>query len=211
MSLVRDKHITYDIADGDGDAAITLGTASTTYTLNGASVVGGIAVFALPRHVLITASGNESSNTFTVVGTDVQGNSLTEAIVGPNASTATGTRNFKTITSITQSATNTGGVEIGTADTMELPWIPLDYRTPHSVSVAVNVVSGTLGFKVEKTYEDPQSFRATTASTIYATDVLASGGVDTSTALGDSVPTAIRLNVLSLSSAAVLRLDITQA
>ena len=65
--------------------------------------------------VTITSSASdESTKTFTVVGTGMDGTSLTEVITGPEANkTVTGRRIFKTIHTITPSATTTGAIKIG--------------------------------------------------------------------------------------------------
>ena len=79
--------------------------------------VGTTAAFADTdgKRVSITsASGDESSKTFTVVGTDMSGNSQTEVITGPTSSaTVIGTKTFRTIQSITPSANTTGNVTVG--------------------------------------------------------------------------------------------------
>lgn len=212
MSLVKDKHIRLTIADGVDTAVALSQTASTSYVLNGTLAVGGVVTFDVPRHVKVTASGNETSNSWTIVGTNRQGEALTETATGLNGSTATTLRNFKTITSITQTATNAGNVWFGSADTLETAWIPLDHRTPHMSSVAVDVVSGTITFQVDKTYDDPTTFtESMVPSTVYATTLIASGTVDVSTTIGDFTPTAIKLLITALGSAAVLNLHITQA
>ncbi len=66
------------------------------------------------RATVASASGDESSSTFTVVGTDMSGNSQTEVITGPSSSaTVQGLKTFRTIHSITPSANTTGNVSIG--------------------------------------------------------------------------------------------------
>ena len=66
------------------------------------------------RPSIISAGGDESGNTFTVVGTDLSGNAQTEVITGPAGSaTVLGLKTFKTITSITPSANTAGNVTLG--------------------------------------------------------------------------------------------------
>ena len=48
----------------------------------------------------LTSAANISAVTFTVTGTDIAGNALTEDITGPNANTVTGTKFFNTVTQI---------------------------------------------------------------------------------------------------------------
>ena len=66
------------------------------------------------RPSIVSAGGNESSKTFTVVGTDMSGNAQTEVITGPAANaTVLGSKTFKTISSITPSANTSGSVTLG--------------------------------------------------------------------------------------------------
>ncbi len=78
------------------------------------------------RHITIEGSGDNSGISFTIEGTDRHGNALSEAVTGSNAGTATSAKNFRTITSIRASAAVTGNVEIGSADSMDCPPIPLE-------------------------------------------------------------------------------------
>ena len=65
--------------------------------------------------VTITSSASdESGKTFTVVGTGMDGTSLTEIITGPTANaTVTGRQIFRTINTVTTSAATTGAITIG--------------------------------------------------------------------------------------------------
>ena len=66
------------------------------------------------RPSIVSAGGDESNKTFTIVGTDMSGNAQTEVITGP-ASNATvlGTKTFQTISSVTPSANTSGSVTLG--------------------------------------------------------------------------------------------------
>ena len=66
--------------------------------------------------VSLTSTGNETNNTFQIVGTDVNGLSQTETIYGPNSGGTVYTKQlFKTITSITPSISTQGNIQAGTA------------------------------------------------------------------------------------------------
>ena len=66
------------------------------------------------RPSIVSAGGDESSKTFTIVGTDLSGVAQTEVVTGPAANaTVIGSKTFKTITSITPSANTTGNVTMG--------------------------------------------------------------------------------------------------
>ena len=118
------------------NASTSLG-APTTH-----SVLGGLITVA-------TASGgNQSSTSFTVVGTDMAGNSMTEVITGASGgATATGTKVFKNVTSITPGSTvGSGQVTIGhSASTFG----PNTAKTSSAVSISsssntLSTIAGTL-------------------------------------------------------------------
>ena len=68
------------------------------------------------RASITSAGSDESSNSFTIVGTDLSGVAQTEVITGPTASASSlGSKTFKTITSITPTSNTSGSVKIGTS------------------------------------------------------------------------------------------------
>ena len=90
------------IASGAAAAGVNVGTLAAYVDTNG------------KRPSIISASGDESGKTFTVVGTDMAGVAQTEVITGPAANaTVLGTKTFKTISSITPSANTTGNITLG--------------------------------------------------------------------------------------------------
>lgn len=144
-------------ADADGIALSAIQNGAVT--LNGALASGGVATLDTARHISITGSTSVTSVTFTVTGTDRYGNTITEAITGPTgATTAKGTKNFKTVTAITTSGTTTAAVTVGTADEAEGPWIPLDhYMDGFIASLQGKISSGaSLTYGVETTLSEVQ-------------------------------------------------------
>ena len=112
---------------GQGAGALTLtntvdGTAASgSFVLPGAGLTGiasgaqgGVAGAA---KVCIGSTGNDTGITFTIIGTDIFGNSQTEgAITGPNATAGTDVQStglYKTITSVTSNGALTGAITIG--------------------------------------------------------------------------------------------------
>jgi len=92
----------------------------TQISSNGAAAnvdVGSKSVFvdlAGKRPSITSGGGDESSQTFTVIGTDLSGNPQTEVISGPSSgSTALGLKTFQTISSITPSANTSGRITMG--------------------------------------------------------------------------------------------------
>ena len=61
----------------------------------------------------ILSAGDDSGISFTVTGTDVNGDSQTESITGANAGTATGAKYFKTVTAIAAVGDPAGNVSAG--------------------------------------------------------------------------------------------------
>jgi len=114
------------------------GNASTAFTINGlnsvtddsdglvvnetlgsagnfpiAGVLSSIASTDLKSSINISSSADNSSVTFTITGTDIDGNDQTEIITGVNGNTVQGTKYFKTITQISSDAAATG-INVGT-------------------------------------------------------------------------------------------------
>jgi hypothetical protein len=99
--------------DADGiSTAASLGAAGNL-TLGGALTSGGSATFDSGRIITILSAGDDSGRTFTVTGTDVNGDAQTEEITGANAGTATGSKHFKTVTQIAIDAASAGNVSAG--------------------------------------------------------------------------------------------------
>ena len=74
-------------AAATGIALSQSGTAGTALTLNGSLVTSGVAnLGSIARRVIVTSAGNDSTNTFTIVGTDRYGRTQTEVLTGANAS-----------------------------------------------------------------------------------------------------------------------------
>ena len=87
----------------DGAASsVNVGTKSVFVNLEG------------KRASITSAGGNESSVSFTVLGTDMNGNAQTEVITGPAASASViGLKTFKTISSITPNTNTSGSITLG--------------------------------------------------------------------------------------------------
>lgn len=100
-------------ADADGISTSQTPGAAGNLTITGALASGGVATLGYGRKVTITSAGNDSGRTFTVTGTDENGNAQTESITGPNIGTSTGTKNFLTVTQIAIDAAAAGAITAG--------------------------------------------------------------------------------------------------
>ena len=115
--------INIDRTDSKDDFSVKfLKDTSTTSVLSSiaisaASALGTPSTDELGCKITITtaSSGDRSGVKFTVVGKDMSGNSLTEVINGSgDGLTSTGTKIFKTVTSVTPDSTSgSGNVEVG--------------------------------------------------------------------------------------------------
>lgn len=106
------------------------------------------------RQVTIIAAADESANTFVVTGTGVNGEPLSETVVGPNIATATTTNYFMTVSSVTISADAAGALTVGMTNTASSPWVRADDFAPWNVSIQCNV-TGAATYTVQTTLDDP--------------------------------------------------------
>ena len=97
-------------SDADFYVTTASGTASTPFTLaNTQPEYHGVAY-----KVTVTPAADETGKNFVIVGTGVDGNSLTETLAG-DSSAFTSTNYFVSVTSITPDANTAGAVTIGYA------------------------------------------------------------------------------------------------
>ena len=115
MSDVIAVTITADTValDADGISVAAAVGNNAALVIGGALASGGAVALSHGRVVTILSAGNDSAKSFTVVGTDVNGDSQTESITGANAGTATGAAYFLTIASITAVGNPAGNVSAG--------------------------------------------------------------------------------------------------
>lgn len=107
-------------ADPDGVCESQSDTGAHTLTLDGALVTDGVATFDVPRNV-VADSGGADTAVLTVTGTDVYGNVMVETLTLNGTTAVPGKKAFKTITSVTSSATIANGAFLGTGDVLGLP------------------------------------------------------------------------------------------
>lgn len=134
---------------GNGDTIVFTGNLATIDTSSSTNT-------AIGRRVLITSNGNDSGITWTVVGTNASGTIITDTFPGANGA-AQSNLDFVTVTSITPSGTTASTVEAGTNGVGSSPWITLnqDATSVMNTGFSVEVVSGSVNFTVQHTYDDP--------------------------------------------------------
>jgi hypothetical protein len=106
-----------------GIVAAAAASGTTPMTINAASVAdpvivaSGVATLDIPRHVVMTvsAASNSAGITLTVAGTNTYGDVISESFAVPTSGGGTihGTKQFKTVTSVTPSATTTSTIAFG--------------------------------------------------------------------------------------------------
>lgn len=127
--------------------------AAGALTLNGSTVVNGIAVLDYPRRVLITTA--DTTHTFTVTGTNASGLTISE-VVGPITTSAFTAQDFLTVTSVTINGAATAAVTVGTNGIASSAWVFLDSWALPETSIQCDV-SGTVNYTVQSTLDDPNS------------------------------------------------------
>ncbi len=99
-------------------AALQTTAGATALNLTAGATAGTFATlgqFTFGMKVTITSAGNESDIDFTIVGTDLSGAAASETLTGPNATTVTSTKFYKTITSITPNGAVGNNTSVGNA------------------------------------------------------------------------------------------------
>jgi hypothetical protein len=145
----------------------TFTAAAASLTGHASNVTGAEWVIAtagaadgLAHHVTIRNDSvtDHAAKSIVLVGLDANGNALTETLAAPGTSaTVTSTKAFKTLISATPSATiGADTFDIGWAATGHTPWVDLRPNVEHfAASAAVYLVSGSLNFDGQHTYDNP--------------------------------------------------------
>ena len=126
-------------------------------TLNGTTVAGGVATLDTQRQVLITQAADETGHTFTVYGTTDSGAAISEAVAGSSAASVHTNASFKTVTQVAISAAATGALQVGTNGVGATPWRPVDWFTEIANFGLSVIVTGTVNYTMNYTYEDPNN------------------------------------------------------
>jgi hypothetical protein len=170
-------------------------------TLNGSTVTSGVAVLDEPRQVLITNVGNDSALTFTVYGTWIGGQTISETVQGTSGSSVATTLDFATVTRVAVSgATSVSGVTVGTNGVAGSRWVRFDDFAPGQITVQGDV-SGTVNYSVQTTLEDPNDpFSPVAIGSVTWLDALDANLVSESTAKSGYIAYAPRYARVLLNS-----------
>jgi hypothetical protein len=122
-------------------------------SLNGSSVVNGVAVLDTCRRVIITSGGNDSGITFTITGTDWAGNTIGETLSGANAGAAQTQLSYLTVASLSYTGSVASTVEVGTNGVADSPWVRLDPYGNGPTALQIDV-AGTVNVTVQQSLDD---------------------------------------------------------
>jgi len=169
--------------DADGISTAAAVGNNAALVIGGALASGGAVALNAGQIVTILSAGDDSSKSFTVVGTDIHGDALTESITGANAGTATGSKFFKTIASITAVGNPAGNVSAGV--TASCADVIFAGRSRLKGAYIVNSgTAGTIKFRTTSEAGDTQMEVGTVASATVTRDlnvpdegVLFTGGI----------------------------------
>lgn len=131
--------------------------AAGNLTLDGSTVVSGVAILDMARRVLFTPAGAEAGNgtVWTIYGTDWNGNSISETLAGvDNPATAQSLYDYKTVTRIAVNKAQAGAVTVGTSSVASSRPIFLDTFAPAPTAIQVSV-SGTVNYTVRQSLDNP--------------------------------------------------------
>lgn len=160
--------------------------------------------------VLNNSATNHSAKTLTFTGTDVDGFALTETIAAPAGNaTVTTTGYYKTLTSVTVSATiGASTFSIGWAAQFISPTIGLNY---HGGITGLNIiVTGTINYTIQQTFNNIQTLDRTTINWLNQDDSTLVAATASSNGNYIAGVIATRLVVNSYSASATIQYNITQ-
>ena len=100
-----------------GNQTVVLETVAGT-NVSGLTFGGGIPAMV----ITLTSSGNDSSNTFTITGTDVNGFAQTEDLTGPSSTTTSSAKGYRTITDVVSDNIFVGAISMGILMTDKISW-----------------------------------------------------------------------------------------
>lgn len=208
--MPRARTFTYTLVapDQDGLGLAQQRVGAGVLSLDGTYASGGTVTFTTGGGYQLSAysAGNLSAVTFTFVGTDPEGRAITEAITGPNAGTVETTYYFKTLTSVSTSATIASDAEIGVVDEFASMMYITD-RYIEDLTFGVNI-TGTINYDVQALVQNPQD--TTHANQVWYDHSTVAGATADASNSYDKCIDAIRVLVNSYSAGAIVEFRVIQ-
>lgn len=191
-------------------ATVTAITASGAATGNVSAGVNGIATMDTPRRLLLTTSADDTGDTFTITGTDWNGNPISETLAGVNNTTAFTKYDYKTITAIWTSGASSGTIKFGTNGVASSRPIFLD-RYAHAPTALQVDVSGTANFTVQQTLNEVSEVGYTSTTWINHPDSALAAATASAQGNYAYVPAATRITVNSQTNPGYVVYSVMQA
>jgi hypothetical protein len=144
--------------------------AAGNLTLNGSLVVAGptyiqgvkytnYAQMDVARRISVASSGSDASVVFTITGFSRDGQPISQTVTGVVSGTPVATTlDFLQVTSVATSAATAGAITVGTNSTGSTAWVlHSTVMNNWALAEAVYIVSGSVTYTVEHTYDDPNA------------------------------------------------------
>lgn len=165
---------------------------TTTFTLNGSLVSGGVAYLGYMRRIYFTCAGNESTKTVVIVGQGYGPNggpyAITETLTLANASIVASQKLYYSITSITISTASAGAITVGAAGVATLDMARRIIATSGGNDTGITItLTGTdwANTPISETFTGASGGAASSVQSFKTvTSVLTSGAVATTIIIG---------------------------
>jgi hypothetical protein len=162
----------------------------------------GIATLDTTRRILLTFAGDGTGKNYTIVGTNGPGDTITEVIAGVNTTTVPSVLDYKTIISVTASASLASNLSIGTTTVGGSVWARLDNEWALPNLSVQAIVSGTINYTVQMSYDDPNSPTNPVAAVDMTWSTLVAAAAATAITQFAFAPTWVRVQVNSFTAGA---------
>jgi hypothetical protein len=202
------------VNDADGIAEDQTLAAAGNLDLDGALAAGGSVTLSVAQRVTLTSDADDTGVTFTVTGTNANGQPQTEDITGANAGASSGALHFLTITQIAADGATAGDVQAGvlSANGGVSKIIRVNSKQNDFLVGLFVEQSGTATWTVETTAVEPEPGHANgwaAAATWYPVEEMT--GISQNEVGNIVVPVnGVRLRTVAYTSG-TLKLTVTQA
>jgi hypothetical protein len=159
---------------------------------DGTAVTLAAGVLDHPRHVIITSAGNDTGITFTVVGTDWNGQVQSVTVAGANGGAVDTGLDFAIVYVVYTSGATAGTVTVGTNTIAGSRPIFLDPYGFAPTGIQVNV-SGTVNYTIQSSLDNPAVVGLDNVNWVNTSDPAAVGATTTIQSSYAYAPFVVRL------------------
>ena len=191
--------------------AASAGTPLTLTTATGVTIDTATANnSAIGRRVLMTSNSGSETASVALTGTNASGSIISETITFATAATVYSNLDYVTVTSVVPSGTIVGNLSAGTNGIGSSEWKTWNFRgdPPMNLGYAVELVSGSVNYTVQYTYDDPNNLPAGVTTPLAFNSILLA---QTATADSTLSTPLLATRVLVNSGTGVIRVRTVQA